>query len=346
MRNPPPCTDWIGKLAFRRADLSSSEQAALDAHLRTCAACAAAAADYQLLIARIRALPEPTVKPLPHLLHQEPPQFADFLTRAAPTGQEAPELPGEDELTTPTVIPRQYYARVLDAYTTTPHAVRFWSLSNLILRQALVQLDVRRVGLSLTMALCMPPSSDGTIHSLHESVGIETFSDLEEKNLLLGGESLAGHAITACRPIIQNVGEDQRFPPTRPDEKSSGAFPILFVGKIAGCLLVSSTQPDWFASSPTTALLQQYSQLVTLALNAEDFYDPRLIELHVMPPPEVQEKHFADFGQRVASALKQAMREGRPIRSVDAEMMVRKQLEEEFSRLSLPEQSLHTSDMH
>src|SRR5260370_42545598 len=71
MRNQPPCIDWAEKLALRSEDLSSSERAALDAHVLMCSACASAAANYQLLIVRIRALPEPTVKPLPRLPHIE-----------------------------------------------------------------------------------------------------------------------------------------------------------------------------------------------------------------------------------------------------------------------------------
>jgi hypothetical protein len=71
MSNKPPCIDWAEKLALRREDLTSFERVALDAHTSTCAVCAVAAANYQLLIVRIRALPEPTVKPLPRLSHFE-----------------------------------------------------------------------------------------------------------------------------------------------------------------------------------------------------------------------------------------------------------------------------------
>ena len=63
----PPCLEWREKLALRHEDLSPADQRALDAHLRTCDACAAALADYHFFEARLDALPPPAIKPLPRL---------------------------------------------------------------------------------------------------------------------------------------------------------------------------------------------------------------------------------------------------------------------------------------
>src|SRR5438045_7898356 len=76
MRNQSPCAAWADKLALKPEDLTSAERAALDAHLSTCPSCAAVSADYQLLIARLRARPKLTVGALPRfssefLSHQE-----------------------------------------------------------------------------------------------------------------------------------------------------------------------------------------------------------------------------------------------------------------------------------
>lgn len=55
---PQPCAEWADMLAaVSLAELSPDVQAALKAHLATCAACAAVRADYQRMDARIRAWP-------------------------------------------------------------------------------------------------------------------------------------------------------------------------------------------------------------------------------------------------------------------------------------------------
>jgi Tol biopolymer transport system component len=65
MINQSPCRAWTDKLALKPEDLTRAERAALEAHLSTCPSCAAVFADYQLLMARLRARPKPTVEPLP-----------------------------------------------------------------------------------------------------------------------------------------------------------------------------------------------------------------------------------------------------------------------------------------
>jgi len=67
MNHRPPCTAWAEKLALRSEDLSPVELAELEAHIKTCPACEAAQADYHFIDARLRALPPPTMQPLPRL---------------------------------------------------------------------------------------------------------------------------------------------------------------------------------------------------------------------------------------------------------------------------------------
>lgn len=54
-----PCAAWANALASNPDDLSAAECAALDAHVATCDACAAARADYAQMDALIRGLPAP-----------------------------------------------------------------------------------------------------------------------------------------------------------------------------------------------------------------------------------------------------------------------------------------------
>jgi hypothetical protein len=54
-----PCAAWANFLAAAPEDLTAAERAALDAHVATCEACAAARADYARMDALIRSLPAP-----------------------------------------------------------------------------------------------------------------------------------------------------------------------------------------------------------------------------------------------------------------------------------------------
>src|ERR1700747_3303289 len=67
MSNQPPCVAWAEKLGLRHADLSQADRDALEAHVRPCAVCETTQADYRLLDARLRALPPPSMQPLPRL---------------------------------------------------------------------------------------------------------------------------------------------------------------------------------------------------------------------------------------------------------------------------------------
>jgi|GEM_PF-6754334 len=61
-----PCAAWANSLAADPDDLTATERAALDAHVATCEACAAARADYTRMDAMIRGLPAPApLKSLP-----------------------------------------------------------------------------------------------------------------------------------------------------------------------------------------------------------------------------------------------------------------------------------------
>ncbi len=70
-------------------------------------------------------------------------EFEDFT--AAPTDDSSKELPSA------------FYARVFSALVATPQSLRFWSICNLILQQALGQLDPERLGMAITVVRCMPP---------------------------------------------------------------------------------------------------------------------------------------------------------------------------------------------
>jgi transcriptional regulator with XRE-family HTH domain len=236
-------------------------------------------------------------------------------------------------------IPAAFYARVFRARATTTEAMRDWSISNLILQQALGQLDPDHQGLAVRVVRCMPPKN-GKIRSLREWIGLGSppwTGELEQKAMFLSAESLSGYVVTSCRPnAVQNVEEEHSLLPAHwdPHEKSAAAHPILYAGRIAGCFLVSSTQPYYFLSQARLNLIQQYADLLALVFDPQEFYDPKDIELRVMPDQSVQKRYFAQFRGRVAEIMLQATRGGRSLNNLQAEQLVWQELEDQLLEVS------------
>jgi hypothetical protein len=237
-----------------------------------------------------------------------------------------------------------FYTRVFRSRAVTPESSRYWSICNMVLQQALGQLDAERLGMSINVVRCMPPTaSDQKVHSLRESIGIGTppwGGEREQKAMFLGSESLCGYVATYCRPASnQNVDDEQNLTPAHkvPYEKSASVYPILFASRIAGVLLVSSTQPNLFVSQARLRLIEQYANLIALAFDTEEFYAPEDIQLFVMPNQDIQKKYFANFRQRVSAQLVQAAQQRKPISSFQAEDRVWQQLEQELLTVSLTE---------
>ena len=92
-------------------------------------------------------------------------------------------------------------------------------------------------------------------------------TDLEHDVLFLGQESLSGYTVEVRHIVCNdNLRQSKTFPAVQDTfEVSAAAHPIRFEGKIAGCLLASSTQPSYF-SSQRLNLLATFSDLVSLRL--------------------------------------------------------------------------------
>src|SRR5579883_1870072 len=237
-------------------------------------------------------------------------------------------------------IPAEFYARVFVARASTTEHLRFWSICHLILQQAIGQLDPERSGMAIWVVRCMPPSGPyHKVRSLRESVGLGTppwNGNLEQTAMFLGAESLSGNVVTLCRPgIIQNLDEEHSLMPAiRVEyEKSAAIYPILYAGRIAGVLLVSSTQYNYFLSQARTDLVERYADLVALAFEPQDFYAPEDIALCVMPSHEEQKAHFAKFRQMVADTMLSAATHHQAVNNLQADMLVWQKLEEELLQL-------------
>ena len=249
-------------------------------------------------------------------------------------------------------IPSEFYMRVLRTRTNIPQVLRFSSMCDLILQQALEQLDPNRVGMAITVVRCMPPSAEKKIRSLRESVGRGTSpweSNLDQQAILLGAESLAGNAVSLGRLVVnQNLSEEDSLSPGYHGqyEESAAAAPIMLEGKVSGCLLVSSSQADYF-HQPRQALIESYADLVALAFEANDFYDTEQIELGLVPFQNVQKQHLSSYRQRLNETMMQATRNRRPLSIFEAEQIVWQQFEAEL--LGLPQakdRKRLTSDEH
>ncbi len=285
---------------------------------------------------------DPRPQNLRHLLSVLPQQrehFVELLKKERGLGEFVNPLPDE---TSPGEIPAEFYARVFIARSTMTDNLRFWSTCNLILQQALGQLDPDRQGMSIWVVKCMAPSGPyNKVRSLREVVGQGTYpwsGNLEQQAMFLGAESLAGNVVTLCRPgIIENLDEEHNLmPAARVDfEKSAAIYPILYAGRIAGVLLISSTQYNHFLLQTRTALAQCYADLIALSLETDDFYAPEDIALCVMPTHNEQKQYFARFRQLIANTMIVAASRNRPVNNIEADQIVWQRLEEELLQLPI-----------
>ncbi|MDQ2714801.1 MAG: GAF domain-containing protein [Chloroflexota bacterium] len=273
----------------------------------------------------LSALPE-HASPLLKLIREEFPEFAEQSSE------------GEDE---PLAYPYpQFYANVLQAVVSTAPMLRFWTICNLILQQSLQQLDPHHLGMVITIINCTPPGPENKVRSLNIHLGQSTKP--WDRNwgrwpLLLGIETLSGYVVATGHAVtIQDAKKDHLHYPTLLVEKLNSAYatPIRHIDGIAGCLCICSTQPHYFTQSRQN-LIQNYANLLTLAFDPEQFYEPASIELGVMPPEDVQRPYFANFHQRLIVILKRAAEQGVAINQQVAEQRVWQEIEKEILQASI-----------
>jgi len=110
-------------------------------------------------------------------------------------------------------------------------------------------------------------------------------------------------------------------------EESAMACPLLFENRVAGASLVISNQANYF-TPVRQQIIQDYTNLMVLALHPEDFHKPSNIAFKLMPSRQVQQPFFENFHQRVAAFMKGT---GGASRS-EAEIAACHQIEEEIIR--------------
>jgi transcriptional regulator with XRE-family HTH domain len=245
----------------------------------------------------------------------------------------------------PDSIPSEVYASILRAGRNAPD--RFWELCKIILRYAIVQLDPHNTGLEIVVARCMPPRPDGKIRSLRADLAMGTppwREDLHHEECFLGAESLAGSAVASRHgEMVPRLLDATALLPVHPTEheRSSAAYPIMREGSIAGALIVSSAQANYF-TPPRLTLIEAYADLVCLAFYDRDFYPIALIDLALMPRWKEQGPYFTTFRHRVEDAYRQSLQESGPELAQIEQAMLEK-LEEELIRLATSsEEAVHS----
>lgn len=238
-------------------------------------------------------------------------------------------------------IPVTLYNDVLHLLCTVPEERRLWSICTAVLHDACKRLDPDRLGFQLSVVQCIAPAYGNTVRCLRERLALGTSpwsEQVEQGERLFGAESLAGYVTTASRQqTIENASKEQSLSNYLPEHaKSAVASSIIYVGRVAGCLLAVSTRPDYFCQTALLDLIQNYAQLLTLAFRPEDFYELERIELQLVPSFQVQQSYISSLQQRILVLLKKAVLDQRPISYDVAEQHAMWQIAEELLQFSTP----------
>ncbi|HTK06934.1 MAG TPA: GAF domain-containing protein [Ktedonobacteraceae bacterium] len=238
-------------------------------------------------------------------------------------------------------IPSYFYTSVMRAYTKTSPSLRFWSIGKLILQQAFQHLDPQRLGLVLTVIACTTPGEPAQkVRSLRILLGQGSTpwqGNWDRYPLFMGIESLCGYVVNNRRLItIQDTQSmSHSYYPLLPVEHARcvAVVPIQRGESIAGCFCACSTQPFYFTAE-RLELIQNYSQLLTVAFTQAEFYLSYNIDLALFPSQKQQAQHFSTFQQRLLDTMRSSARQEQPLSGQQASSLVMSQLEEELSQLA------------
>lgn len=276
-----------------------------------------------------------------NLLKALPPKVAPTFLALAIT--DFPELARESlplasGTAQPGDIPSAFYAQILEASTKLAPPLRRQTILDLLFQQALAHLDPERRGISISLATCVRPLDGRVVRSLREVGGVGTppwKRHLEHQTLLLGAESLAGYALSQCRVIVVPNRSSSFLVPAHwtEHEQSAVAAPIVYQGRICGCLLVASALPNTFQhGQPVIQLIERYAHLASFLFDATDSYDPEALRLGFMPPYEIQYPYICQVNRLVVQQLRLAQVRGE-YRSLDqAQHQIWQEIEEALLR--------------
>lgn len=250
-------------------------------------------------------------------------------------------LLASEEQVTPR-IPSELYSLVLAARAHTPGHLRFWTIANMILRQAMEQLEASGQVITMWITRCMRNDDKKAkkIRSLQLTLGYcnRKLERIEQEGMFLGVEAAEGEALAMGHPIIyQNLRQAGFLTPKTPvmDHCSAAIYPITYQGLVAGTFSVASMSADYFLMPERATLVQHYSELLSLAFAPADFVSRENMLLGLMPDYSVQKNSFADFRQRVTTVIGENLQQGKSIGTIEAENIIWQNLEEELLALNM-----------
>jgi len=237
-------------------------------------------------------------------------------------------------------IPASFYARILNDRALNPMSISGQrSMRDLILQQALEHLNPGREGLSITMAVCVPPKLGRKVRSLREVGVLATPTwprDLTGRWMFFGNESLVGYAMThVCSSVITSQDKTNFWVMQwTKHEQSIAVFPILFCARMLGGLIVTSANQSFFTQSRLSAI-EDYARLLACIFEPGEFFDFNEIELGIMPPYACQLPYLVGYNQRVLRKMVEANRVGQQLAVQQAHQLVWQDLEEVLLQVQL-----------
>src|SRR6185312_2112529 len=109
-------------------------------------------------------------------------------------------------------------------------------------------------------------------------------------------------------------------------EHSACAVPLLRGSRIAGVLIVSSAQSDFFADPIAREAVNEYATLLSISLRDQEFQPISLLHLRPMPDFKLQRTQIArTYANRIVDSVRKHELSRR-----DAELRVQRDMELEF----------------
>ena len=279
------------------------------------------------------------LKRLPEVFPEHRQRLSELVqAELAPT---IPRLVSPAPVSPQTPIPAEFLARLLSAYAHMSGPFRAWSIRTLALQEAVAHLDPDAVGMQISIVQCVPPLPGMPVRSLCVRLSIGTppwVSGVRSRLLFLGAESLCGWMLGRGQPAFVSDLQDRAgiWPvlDKHGQEQAAASWPFLREGKLAGCLLVVSTQ-NTFLTSTRMETLEVYANAIALSFRDEEFMPLHKILLHEMPASsEPEEGRWLSQMHEQVSRLRREQ-EYR-LSEFEAEQMVFHQLEEDLLGFTRP----------
>ena len=194
-------------------------------------------------------------------------------------------------------VQKEIYVKVLElAANSQDEETRMWQVTQALFDYALLHIDAEHLGLVVAYAAPIQPRN-GEIHSLYEVSRRSNDPCLTpiEATAFLGSTSLAGAAAVMQRLQVWHDTEGGRTLFEK-DEfvRSSCAAPVLRNGLLAGVLIFSSPQPDFFKNPLICQAVGEFALLMAVAISDSAFQPPSLLNLRPMPDLSWQRRRIAD----------------------------------------------------